>query len=166
MSVRSRRGLAAGTVAGGLLLLAAAPSGAQSACIEVRGSYIEHAVSGPDCTSPVGLCIAGEYSGGIRGAFEGAATTVTGSADTPSTNVLFFTSDSTIQARVRGRSGTLSIKNAGTFSTADGGPIVDLQTIVGGTGALSGASGSLRAQGTFSATSGGTSHYEWTVCLP
>src|SRR4051812_44893223 len=100
MSVRSRRGLAAGAVAGGLLLLAAAPSGAESACAEVRGSYVEHAVSGADCTSPVGLCIAGDYSGGIRGAFEGAASSVTGSADTADTNVLFFTSDSTIHAQL------------------------------------------------------------------
>ncbi len=77
-----------------------------------------------------------------------------------------FTSDSTVTARVAGRSRTLTVKNAGAFSSTNGGPIVDLQTIVGGTGELTGASGALRAQGTFSVTAGGHSRYQGTVCLP
>jgi hypothetical protein len=48
----------------------------------------------------------------------------------------------------------------------DGGPIVDLQTIVGGTGDLTGATGALRTQGTFSLVNGGRSAYQGTVCLP
>ena len=87
----------------------------------------------------MGLCIAGSYSGQIRGDFLGAATSITTTADTATTGVAMFTSDSTIDATVGGRSGTLVIKNAGAFAAS--GPIVDLQTIVGGTGELVGASG-------------------------
>jgi Protein of unknown function (DUF3224) len=136
-----------------------------SGCRNLRGSYIEHAASG-NCLSPVGLCIAGTYSGQIRGDFEGRATSILTTADTPTTGVAMFTSDSTIAATVAGRSGTLIIKNAGAFASANGGAIVDLQTIVGGTDQLAGATGALRAEGTFSATTGGMSRYEGTLCLP
>lgn len=148
-----------------LLLGAAAPSQAASGCRDVRGRYVEHAVS-QNCLSPVGLCIAGTYSGEIRGDFEGRATVILTTADTPTTGVAMFTSDSTIDATVAGRSGALMIKNAGAFASSNGGPIVDLQTIVGGTDELAGASGALRAEGTFSAEDGGQSRYEGTLCLP
>ena len=147
-----------------LLLGAAGPSQAASGCWEVRGSYMEHAVS-ENCLSPVGLCIAGTYSGQIRGDFEGRATSIA-TADTRTTGVAMFTSDSTIAATVAGRSGTLIIKNAGAFARANGGPIVDLQTIVGGTDQLAGATGALRAQATFSATTGGMSRYQGTLFHP
>ena len=155
----------AGAASLAALIAAAIPSEAASGCAEVTGFYVEHAVS-ENCLSPVGLCIAGTYSGQIRGDFEGRATSILTTADTATTGVAMFTSDSTIDATVAGRSGTLIIKNAGAFSSGNGGPIVDLQTVVGGTGALTGASGALRAEGTFSATSGGRSRYQGTVCLP
>ena len=155
----------AGAASLAALIAAAIPSEAASGCAEVAGSYVEHAVS-ENCLSPVGLCIAGTYSGQIRGDFEGRATSILTTADTATTGVAMFTSDSTIDATVAGHSGTLIIKNAGAFSSANGGPIVDLQTVVGGTGGLTGASGALRAEGTFSATSGGRSRYQGTVCLP
>ena len=117
-----------------------------------------------NCLSPVGLCIAGTYSGQLRGDFEGRATDILTTADTAATGVAMFTSDSTITATVAGRSGSLIVKNAGAFSSA--GPIVDLQTIVRGTGGLTGATGALRAEGTFSATAGGHSRYEGMICLP
>lgn len=158
---RSAIGLGAASLA--LLVASAAPSQAASACRDVRGSYVEHA-TGENCTSPVGLCIAGTYSGQVRGDFRGAATSISTTADTPATGAAVFTSDSTIDATVGGRSGTLIIKNAGVFAAS--GPIVDLQTIVGGSGGLSGATGALRAEGTFSATDGGGSRYEGTICLP
>jgi hypothetical protein len=111
----------------------------------------------------VALCIAGTYSGQIRGDFRGAATSITTTADTPTTGAATFTSDSTIDATVGGRMGSLVIKNAGVFTAV--GPIVDLQTIMSGTGELAGATGALRAQGTFSALEGGRSEYEGVICL-
>lgn len=145
--------------------LVAGSSHAESLCRSVRGHYREHATS-DGCTSPVGLCIAGQYEGAIRGAFAGEATSIVPTADSGATAVLLFTSDSRIDATVHGRRGTLLIKNAGGFRGAGAGSIVDLQTIVGGTGELAGATGELRAQGVFSAVAGGESDYEGLVCLP
>jgi len=135
-------------------------------CLPVTGFYQERPVTGPDCDSPIGLCIAATYQGGVRGAAEALATSLVSTADTPTTSVQLFTSDTTITGSVAGRSGTLIIKNAGAFASAGDGSIVDLQTIVGGTGGLAGASGALRAQGTFTFPDGGRSDYTGTVCLP
>jgi len=147
------------------LTLTAGQSAAQSGCFPVAGRYTEHAVSGSQCLSPVGLCIAGTYSGDISGSFSGTANAITPTADTPTTSVLAFTSDSTITGAVNGRHGALIIKNAGVFTTTPDGSIVDLQTIVGGTGKLVGAQGFVRASGTFSGADGGTSEYEGSVCM-
>jgi Protein of unknown function (DUF3224) len=148
-----------------LLLGAATPTqAAASGCRAVRGSYVEHLVT-RNCTSPVNLCIAGTYSGQIRGDFEGSATSVIQTIDTRATGAAMFTSNSRIDASFEGRRGRLIIKNAGAFA-ATGGSIVDLQTIVGGTDELAGATGALRAEGTFAAATGGMSRYEGTVCLP
>jgi hypothetical protein len=148
------------------LILTAANASAQASCKTVIGHYVEHAVT-ENCNSPAGLCIAGEYSGIIKGNFEGAATTLAPTQDMPPTGVLLFTSDSTIHATVMGKSGDLIIKNAGAFYSTGNGEIVDLQVITEGTGELAGARGALRASGTFDfATGMGESEYIGTICLP
>jgi hypothetical protein len=154
--------------AGAVALIPLMVQGAASAdtvCRTVRGSYVERAVPGPDCDSPVGLCIEGTYRGDIRGSFEGRATSLVATADTPATSVQLFTSDSSITAALGGRRGTIVIKNAGAFSAASDGSIVDLQRIVGGTGDFAGATGALRAEGTFSFATGGTSTWKGEICL-
>lgn len=156
--------LTTGAAVIGALTLTAGQSAAGERCIEVRGSYVEHAVSGPDCASPVGLCIAGTYRGDIDASFSGAASSIVTTADTPATSVSLFTSDSTITGRVKQWRGSLIVKNAGSFAGAGDGSIVDLQTVVGGTGQLSGATGSIRASGTFTFPDGGRSQYVGTVC--
>ena len=119
------------------------------------------------CESPVGLCIAAEYRRVIKGDLFGTATSIFPTADTAMTNVLHFTSDSVIHARVRGRQGDLFIKNVGAFQSAGEGNIVDLQTITGGTDELTGASGAIRASGLFDPVAGeGSSEYEGMICLP
>ena len=145
-----------------MVLIGPAAANAGIACRSVEGSYDEHAVVGPDCASAVGLCIAGTYRGGIRGPFEGRAASI---SDTNDDAVKAFTSDSTIAASVGGRRGTLIIKNAGAFTANPDGSIVDLQAIVGGTGELEGATGTLRASGTFSFADGGRSQWQGTICL-
>ena len=152
-------------VAGLSVLLISSSSSADAACRSVSGRYREHDTSGSGCTSPVGLCIAGQYQGDINGTFAGQATSIVASADTPGTATLFFTSDSVITAKIGRRSGTLTIKNAGAFHTTPDGAIVDLQTITGGTGGFAGASGYLRAEGTFTQAAGGESSYHGAVCL-
>jgi hypothetical protein len=165
--IKSRAARRAVAASAGLLsvLLFASTSGADPTCRSVEGRYEEHDTSGPGCPSPVGLCIAGEFSGDVKGDFAGQATAIIPTADTPTTGVILFTSDSTIDARVGGRSGTLLIKNSGAFRTIGEGSIVDLQTIVGGTGDLAGATGAMRAEGTFAAGVG-ESRYAGTVCVP
>ncbi len=145
--------------------LTAANANAAS-CQTVAGHYVEHAVV-EECSSPVGLCIAGEYSGVIKGSFEGTATSLVPTADTPATGVLLFTSDSTIHARIGSTEGDLLVKNAGVFRTTGNGEILDLQIITGGTGGFAGATGALRASGLFDAATGlGESEYIGSVCLP
>jgi hypothetical protein len=151
------------TAIASIVVLAASTSNAAQACRTLKGRYSEHAVA-DGCTSPVGLCIAGDYSGAIKGTFAGQATSVTPTADSPTTGVLLFTSDSTITARTGGRSGTLIVKNAGAFQSDGTGSIVDLQTIVGGTGDFAGASGNIRAEGTF-VNGQGESAYTATLCV-
>lgn len=162
------RKLRAATITGSAVIAALTLTAGQSAaggrCIEVRGSYVEHAVGGPDCASPVGLCIAGTYRGDIDASFAGAASSIVATADTPTTTVSLFTSDSTITGRFKQWRGTLIVRNAGSFAAGGDGSIVDLQTIVGGTGQLSGATGSIRASGTFTFADGGHSQYVGTVC--
>lgn len=146
------------------LLVGSSAAQAQPQCRRVHGHYEEHIVSGPECTSTVGLCVAGTYKGRIHGTFFGAVNSL---APTDVGEVLLFTTDSTIHASFDGKEGDLIIKNAGAFQTAGTGHIVDLQYIVGGTGELSGASGVIRATGTFdSATGTGESDYEGEICVP
>jgi hypothetical protein len=167
MSMQSTPRRITGLTVGGLaLLLAGADTSATNGCLTVEGTYTEQASTDPGCTSPVGLCIEGTYRGSISGDFAGAATTLTSTVDTPQTGVLVFTSDSSTEARIGRRHGTLSIKNSGAFHSTGLGEIVDVQTIVGGAGDFAGASGVIRASGTFTSESGGRSSYSGTVCLP
>ncbi len=160
-----RRHLSAGAVAGVVLLMSGGVASGTSACFGVRGKY-EERVNPTDCESPVALCIDGELQGSINGSFSTTVTSIIPTADTPETNVLAFTADTTMQARIRGREGELFVKNAGTFETTGDGNIVDVQAVVGGTGELSGASGVIRATGLFdSATGTGASDYEGKICL-
>ena len=150
-----------------MFVLSSAAVSANSTCFQVKGHYEEHAVGGPECSSPVGLCIAGEYGGVVQGDFFSTVTSLNPTGDTPATSVVLFTADSTIHAKVHGLQGDLTIKNAGAFQSAGEGNIVDVQYITGGTDQLSGASGVIRASGLFDPTAGqGASDYEGMVCLP
>ena len=153
--------------AGMALVLMAPRITAESRCRHVTGHYAEHAAAPTACPSPVGLCIEGEFSGSVRGAFAVTATSLAPTADTPMTAVVHFTGDGAIHTRTGGKQGDLFFKSAGAFHTVGTGEIVDLQFITGGTGAFAGASGALRASGTFDpATGSGESEYTGTVCLP
>lgn len=142
----------------GVFLIISSSVSAAARCKDVRGHYVEHQVT-TNCNS---LCIEGEYSGGVRGTFSGAVTSTPTSAD-PS--ILIFTSASVIHANVGGKSGDLQIINSGAVHFGGEGDIVDLQLITGGTGDFVGATGALRASGTF-ANGSGQSDYEGTICLP
>ena len=163
------------TFAGGLAMAAAlvlssttpvTAGNEDSQCFAVRGEFDENAVDA-GCTSPAGICFEGRYFGSIRGPFAGQVVTLVPTVDPATSNVLLFNSESEIQAQVRGRTGTLIVRNSGAFEVSGEGHIVDLQSIIGGTGELAGASGTLRASGLFAPeTSSGSSRYRGTLCLP
>jgi hypothetical protein len=135
-------------------------------CRSVRGVMEETQVTGPACSSPVGLCTVALFHGQLKGQARFVATGITPSADTPATGVVFVIGDtSVVDARLGHRRGTLSIKNAAAYRTVGDGDLSDSQVIVGGTGDFAGASGSLRISGTFLAGAG-TASYEGSVCMP
>lgn len=166
-SVRPKTARRLAVVAAGAAsaLLLGGTAAADATCRSFSGRYDEQ-IAPDGCTSTVGLCIDAQYtSGPVHGTFHGVVTSLVPTADTAATNVLLFTTDTVATVHAWGRSGTLTIKNAGSFATTGRGDIVDLQTIVGGSGDFAGASGAIQAFGTFDAASGvGTSRFVGTVC--
>jgi hypothetical protein len=135
-------------------------------CKSVRGFLEEREITGPGCTSPVGLCTVAQMFGQLKGQANFTATEFIQSADTPTTGVIFVIGDTTVvNARLGTRRGTLAVKNAAAFRTAGDGDLSDTQVITGGTGDFIAATGSLRISGTFVAGSG-TASFEGTVCVP
>jgi hypothetical protein len=158
----SGRRIAAVAAGAASMVLVGATADADAACRSFSGRYVEQ-VAPADCTSPFGLCIDAQYvAGPLHGTFHGVVTSL---AATPTTDVLLFTTDTVATVSAWGMSGTLTIENAGAFTAAGRGDIVDLQTIVSGTGEFAGASGAIRASGTFDAATGtGTSRFVGTIC--
>jgi hypothetical protein len=129
-------------------------------CRHVQGILQETATL--PCPSPVGLCTIGRLIGNVTGEAHFVALTFDAS---PVAGTFFITGDTLIvNAQFEGRRGTVSTRNAAVFRPASG-DLVDLQTIVGGTGDFSGATGTLQLTGTFVGTSG-ESTVEGTVCFP
>ena len=147
--------------------LAGARLSAEDQCRGVNGHIAIRAVAPASCPSPVGLCVEGDFSGAIRGPLTVTGTSFIATADTPATAVALFTGDGVIRVRTGDKRGDLFLKTSGAYHSVGTGEIVDLQFINGGTGALTGASGVLRASGTFDPVAGtGEVEYTGTVCLP
>lgn len=145
-TTRSR--LAIATAAGAVLALTSTSVSAADACRVAAGKVQLAPVSGPECLSPVGLCFAGELTGGLTGTAFTTATSITPTVDTPQTTVVLFTADAVIGTR----HGDLELKDAVLFQSAGAGEFSELSTFVGGTGDWEGASGVFRAEGTFDGT--------------
>jgi hypothetical protein len=135
---------------------------AASDCHKVSGKFTLTAVSGPACASPVGVCATAEFSGGLKGTSVFTGTSIVPTADTATTGVVLLTGDTTIQAR----DGALSSKDAVTLRTTGAGEFAEVDTIIGGTGGLAGATGVLTATGTFTAAGGGNGVYQGELCVP
>ena len=146
---RTVKRLAPSMVVSMAFALAGASLSAEDRCRNVNGHFAIRAVAPTSCPSPVGLCIEGEFSGGIRGPFTVTATSFIVTADTPTTAVVLFTGDGVIRVRIGDKRGDLFLRPPERARSVGTGEIVDLQFINGGTGALTGASGVLRASGTF-----------------
>ena len=144
--------------------LFSAPAGKAAAgkCKNVRGHVTSQTVT-ENCPSPIALCASGQFYGAIRGDFLLVATSLTPTQDTPVTGVFIFTGDGVIKTK----EGDVHTKDAGALNLAPGstGDDVSIVTITGGTGAYAGATGRLRASGTFS-EAGGEFSYEGELCTP
>jgi hypothetical protein len=152
--------------AGAALAALAAPAHAGE-CRAIKGLFEETPITGPACTSPVGLCSAVQIYGQFKGVARFTATSLTPSGDTPATGVVFVTGDTVVsEARLGGRRGSVFIKNAAAYRTVGGFDLTDTQVIVGGTQGFAGVTGALRATGNFVPGSGGVSEFEGVFCLP
>lgn len=140
----------------------AADSAAAAKCKVVRGHVTSQTVT-ENCPSPINLCAAGEFYGAIRGELFLVATSLMPTQDTAVTGVYLFTSDDVIKTR----EGDIYTKDAGALNLTPGGTgdDVSIVTITGGTGKYAGATGRVRAYGTFS-ESGGEFSYEGELCTP
>ncbi len=129
-------------------------AGADSASVRVQGTLRSEAVTGPDCSSPVGVCFAGTFKGALRGTGDFAATSVT---PTSTPDVVLISGDLTIHDR----DGDLSCSEQALLNTATG-EFVFVCEITSGTGKWVGASGSFQASGTIEGTVG-TGRYEGKI---
>jgi hypothetical protein len=149
------------------LLLASANVSAAAQCHNIHGQIDDHPAPGPTCTSPIGLCTQGTFSGVLQGDYVSIASTLNPTVDTPVTAVLLYTADTTLQARFNDQLGELHIKNAGAFHVAGAGEATEISSITGGTGAFAGASGVFFVTGTADLTTGvGHATYDGQLCLP
>lgn len=135
-------------------------------CRHVNGHYTEQLATSTPCNAMAGVCLQGVYSGVVTGGFKTAVDTFVPTPDVPSIGVAQFTAGSILAVRIGHRAGELYVRNTGAARTTGAGEIVDLQTIVGGSGDFAGASGVMTAVGTFSFAGGGRSEYAGMVCMP
>ena len=125
----------------------------------MNGHFVLQSSSGPECDSPVGVCMTGSVSGRIKGSFSFTARSVIATDDTPVTAAIVTTGD----AMVETRSGDLFCKLTGTLQVTDDGPFVSLCVVTGGTGDWAGTTGYLRTSGTFTLAGGGSGSYDGKI---
>ncbi len=149
------------------LILGSTQARAEQSCRSVRGSATLKPVPAADCTSPVQICGEGTFTGGLYGRYSSVLFTLTPTADTPVTQVVFFTAETTVpEARVGPWRGQLVFKEAGSFHVAGAGEFGELYSAAGGTGDFAEATGVLKAVGTFVDVTGGEITYEGQICVP
>jgi hypothetical protein len=153
-----------GIVIAAVLAFAVAGSGtfAASGCKKVQGKFTLTPVSGPLCTSTIGICATGSFSGGLKGDSLFIGTSLVTTVDTPATAVVLLTGDN----RIETRAGVVMTKDAILLNTTGAGEFAEVDTIVSGTGDWAGATGRITASGTFNAVSGGSGAYNGEVCTP
>jgi hypothetical protein len=157
-----RRWVVVTTLAACAGLFAVTGPAASAAPQAVNGFFRVQAATGPDCTSAVGVCLAGEVSGRIKGAFSFAATEIIATTDTPATGVLATIGDAVVETA----DGDIVCKLTGSLQITGDGPFVSICVVTGGTGKWTGATGYLRTSGSFVFAAGGTGTYDGKVLVP
>ena len=150
------------TVSALLLILVATQAFAASGCKKVKGKFTLQPSNGPDCTSAVGICAIGNYTGDFAGTSAFSGTSLIATVDTPTTGVVLLTGDTTITTS----GGTLQTKDAMALHTSGNGEFAEVDTILGGTGDWAGMTGTFTATGIFDLESGGAGTYSGEVCAP
>lgn len=141
--------------------LATGTAAADPQCKKVHGHLFLEAEAVPTCGSPIGLCATVTLQGSIQATsqFVGSSALVT--VDTPTTGVIAVTGDNAYQTS----RGTIFTKDAIVLSTVGDGEFAEVDTIVGGTGAYAGATGTLVGTGTF-ANGAGSGVIDGEICTP
>ena len=160
--MNTRRWLVAAALAACVAALALIGPAASAAPQAVNGFFRVQTATGADCTSTVGVCLAGDVSGRIKGAFSFAATELIPTADTPTTGVIATIGDALVETG----DGDIACKLTGSLQVGGDGPFVSICIVTGGTGKWAGATGYLRTTGTFVFGAGGTGTYDGKVVVP
>lgn len=153
----SRRRLAAATAMALAAVAALAGTVAPVSAVpdSVSGKFETSFVSGDDCQKQAPVCATGTTGGKLKGQFTFGVSSVTQTADSPSTGVVLFTGTASIETR----EGTLRCRNAGSLQTRGDGPFASLCVVSEGTGEWTGASGYLQVHGTLDLSGGATGNY-------
>lgn len=144
-----------------MLMLTIASSGAtaKSVCKKVNGQVTLQPVT-EGCTSPIGLCASGTYRGDIKGSNEFTGTYL---APVEKTATLLLVGVNVIHTT----DGDLVTQDVIVLSTNEAGDFAEVDTVSAddSTGVWGGASGVLKAIGTFTAA-GGQGDYIGEICTP
>jgi|SRR5688500_6629610 len=144
-----------------LIIFAVAAATASVSAATKRGHF-SSVVNTTTCASPVGICTEGTLTGALKGTFSFTATSLTPSADTAITGVMFYTGDITLTTR----DGVLQCKDAGAFEVNAPGAVSSVCSIIGGTGEFAAASGTIQFVGTFTLADGGDGEYRAMITTP
>ena len=127
------------------LALVAACGQSAAQCDAIQTAIVTSYSQDPGCTSPVGVCTAGNTSvGDLVGSTRFTALTMGAG---PSPDVILYSGDLTITTN----SGTLTLRDRGLLNSATG-FYFEMQQIVSGTGAYAERTGILISQGMASQT--------------
>lgn len=147
------------------LTVSAFAGGPASAVSEVvSGKFDTEVVVGGDCDAPAGICATGTTTGNLKGTFTLRVAEIIPTSDTPTTGVILFTGDGTVETK----NGTLRCKNSGVLQTRDHGVLTSLCLVTGeGTGDWVGASGYFQVDGTVDlAAAVATGSYKGQIARP
>jgi hypothetical protein len=161
---RSHRFLLAVVVVAAAVALTARPGGARSRCHRLSGGAgLRASVVTAGCTSPVGLCTAGQLHGDslLSGTTSFVADGLAPAAGMPAVEAPTTLSYSGL-ITITTCDGTLTTRDTGIFDTAAG-LFASRDVVVGGTGRFAGATGHLFFHGT--GTSSFDSDADGEICL-
>lgn len=150
-----------------LVPLAAGPLAAAPQCKKVHAHLFLEVSSDPDCQSPIGLCATATVVGNLRATTDFVGLSIKPVEEPqdppspPSLPVVLLIGDNVFHTD----HGDFFTKDSVVLSTVGAGEFAEVDFILGGTGAYTGATGVLTATGTF-ANGTGEGILEGEICTP